>query len=44
MRDNDLFKKYNGIQKKSKQQHQKEFDSSPAYNARYLKTKIKSYK
>ena len=39
----DLLEKYNTIQDKVITDIRKEFDSEPAYNKRFLKTKIKSY-
>ena len=38
-----LQKKYNKIWKKVKSTIEKEFDSDPVYNEKYLKAKIKSY-
>ena len=41
--DNDLSEKYNSIWHKVSADIKKEFDSEPAYNKIYLKTKIKSH-
>ena len=38
-----MLKKYNHIWKKVKNIIEKEFDSDPVYNKKYLKAKIKSY-
>ena len=38
-----LQKKYNKIWKKVKSTIEKEFDSDPVYNEKYLKAKIKFY-
>ena len=38
----ELLKKYNKIWKKVKNTIDKEFDSAPVYNEKYLKAKIKS--
>ena len=40
--DDDLLEKYNTIWDKVSADTKKEFDSEPAYNKSYLKTKIKS--
>ena len=42
-KDEKLLKKYNEIWKKVKNIMNKEFDSKPLYNEKYLKSKIKSY-
>ena len=42
-KDEKLLKKYNEIWKKVKNIINKEFDSKPLYNEKYLKSKIKSY-
>ena len=39
-----MLEKYNHIWEKVKSSIKKEFDSEPAYNEKYIKTKIKSYK
>ena len=39
--DDDLLEKYNTILDKVSGDIKKEFDSNPAYNKHYLKTKIK---
>ena len=39
--DDDLLEKYNTILDKVSGDIKKEFDSNPAYNKNYLKTKIK---
>ena len=41
--DDELLKKYNKIWKKVKNTINKEFDSEPVCNEKYLKAKIKSY-
>ena len=41
--DNDLLGKYNTISYKFSADIKKEFDSKPAYNKIFLKTKIKSH-
>ena len=41
--DDDLLEKYNTIWNKVSADIKKEFDSEPAYNKNYSKTKIKSY-
>ena len=43
IKDNELLEKYNEICEKVKNNIKKEFDIEPAYNKKYLKTKIKSY-
>ena len=40
--DNDLSRKYNTIWNKFSVDIEKEFDSEPVYNKRFLKTKVKS--
>ena len=42
-KDNELLKKYNEIWEKVTNIIYKEFDGNPAYNEKYVKTKIKSY-
>ena len=42
-KDDELLEKYNEIWKKVKNRLEKEFDSEPVYNEKYLKAKIKSY-
>ena len=42
-KDDDLLKKYNKVWKKVKNTINKEFNSKPVYNEKYLKGKIKSY-
>ena len=42
--DDELLEKYNKIWEKVSDNINKEFDSEPVYNEKYLKTKIKSYK
>ena len=42
-KDDELLKKYNKTGKKVKNTIDKEFDSGPVYNEKYLKAKIKSY-
>ena len=44
IKDDELLKKYNKVWKKVKNTIDKEFDSEPVYNGKYLKAKIKSYK
>ena len=41
--DDDLLEKYNTIWDKVSADIKKEFDSKPAYNKEFLKTKIKSH-
>ena len=41
--DYELLEKYNKIWKKVKNTIDKEFDSDPVHNEKYLKAKIKSY-
>ena len=41
--DDNLLKKYNTIWDKVSTDNKKEFDSSPVYKKKILKTKIKSY-
>ena len=41
--DDDLCEKFNTIRDKVSSDIKKEFDSEPAYNQIFLKTKIKSY-
>ena len=41
--DDDLLEKYNTIWDKVSADITKEFDSEPAYNKNYLKTKVKSH-
>ena len=41
--DDDLFEKYNTIWDKVSANIKKDFDSEPAYNKNFLKTKIKSH-
>ena len=41
--DNDLLEKYNTIWDKVSADIKKEFNSEPAYNNNFLKTKIKSH-
>ena len=41
--DDDLLRKYNTIWDKVSTDMKKEFDSEPAYNKEFLKTKIKSH-
>ena len=43
IKDDKLLKKYNKFWKKVKNTIDKEFDSDPVYNEKYLKVKIKSY-
>ena len=43
IKDDELSKKYNKIWKKAKNAIDKEFDSAPVYNEKYLKATIKSY-
>ena len=43
IKDDELLKKYNEIWEKVKNSLNKEFDSEPVYNKKYLKAKIKSY-
>ena len=43
MKDEKLLEKYNDIWKKVSNIIQKEFDSNPVYNEKYIRTKIKSY-
>ena len=43
IKDEELLKKHNKIWKKVKITINKEFDSDPVYNQKYLKAKIKSY-
>ena len=42
-KDDELLKKYNKVWKKVKNTINKEFNSKPVYNEKYLKGKIKSY-
>ena len=42
-KDDELLKKYNKVWKKVKNTINKEFNSEPVYNEKYLKGKIKSY-
>ena len=41
--DDELLEKYNEIREKVRNNIKNEFDSEPAYNEKYLKTKEKSY-
>ena len=43
IKDDELFKKYNKIWKKVKNTIDKEIDSEPVYNEKYLKARIKFY-
>ena len=43
IKDEKLLEKYNDIWKKVSNIIQKEFDSNPVYNEKYIRTKIKSY-
>ena len=43
IKDKELLKPYNKIWKKVKNTIDKEFDSDPVYNWKYLKAKLKSY-
>ena len=43
IKDDKLLEKYNRIQKKVKIVIEKEFDSEPVYNEKYLKAKANSY-
>ena len=43
IKDDKLLEKYNKIQKKVKIVIEKEFDSEPVYNEKYLKAKTNSY-
>ena len=43
IKNDKLFKKYNKIWKKVKPSIEKEFDSEPLCNEKYLKAEIKSY-
>ena len=43
IKDEKFLEKYNEIWKKVSIIIKNEFDSKPAYNKKYLKTKIKSY-
>ena len=43
IKDEELLKKHNKTWKKVKITINKEFDSDPVYNQKYLKAKIKSY-
>ena len=43
IKDEKLLEKYNEIWKKVSNIIKKEFDSKPACNEKYIKTKIKSY-
>ena len=43
IKDDELLEKYNKIQKKVKIIIEKEFDSEPVYNEKYLKAKTNSY-
>ena len=43
IKDEKLFKKYNEILKNVSSIIKKQFDSNPAYNEKYLKSKIKVY-
>ena len=42
-KDDELLKKYNKVWKKVKNTINKEFNSKPVYDEKYLKGKIKSY-
>ena len=42
-KDDELLKKYNKVWKKVINTINKEFNSKPVYNEKYLKGKIKSY-
>ena len=42
-KDDELLKRYNKVWKKVKNTINKEFNSKPVYNEKYLKGKIKSY-
>ena len=42
IKDDELLKNYNKIWKKVKNTNNKEFDSDPVYNEKYLKAKINS--
>ena len=43
IKDDELLEKYNKIWKKVKNTIDKEFDSDPVYNEKYLKAEIISY-
>ena len=43
IKDDELLEKYNEIWEEVKNSMEKEFDSEPVYNEKYLKAKIKSY-
>ena len=43
IKDDELLEKYNGIWEKASKSINKEFDSEPISNEKYLETKIKSY-
>ena len=43
IKDDDLLEKYNTIWDEVKADIKKEFDSEPAYNKEFLKTKMKSH-
>ena len=43
IKDDKFSEKYNKISERVSNNIKKEFDSEPAYNEKYLKTKIKSY-
>ena len=43
IKDDELLEKYNEIWEKVKNSLKTEFDREPAYNEKYLETKIKSY-
>ena len=43
IKDDELLQKYNEIWEKVRNSTEKEFNSEPVYNEKYLKTKIKSY-
>ena len=43
IKDDDLFEKYNTIWDEVNADIKKEFDSKPAYNKEFLKTKMKSH-
>ena len=44
IKDDKLLEKYNELWEKFNNSIKKELESEPAYNEKYLKTKIKSYK
>ena len=43
IKDGELLEKYNEIWEKVKNSTEKEFDSEPVYNEKYLEAEIKSY-